>query len=82
MDIPENQLVSRVTIPHEIQESSRAAKRALRDQFAMAALQGICASGPGRSWNNADLASEAWCLADAMMEERKRRQGDNYRKDC
>ena len=42
----------------------------LRDQFAMAALTGICASGPGMQFTNVLLAKEAYQLADAMMKAR------------
>jgi len=43
----------------------------LRDWFAGLTLQGICASGPGREWNNARLAKEAYQLADAMLKARE-----------
>lgn len=42
----------------------------LRDQFAMAALTGICASGPGVQFTNELLAKEAYQLADAMIKAR------------
>lgn len=42
----------------------------LRDQLAMAALTGICASGPDHMFTNSRLATEAYDLADAMLEER------------
>lgn len=42
----------------------------LRDQFAMAALTGICASGPGMQFTNELLAKEAYQLADAMIKAR------------
>ena len=37
-----------------------------REQFAMAAMQGICASGPGV---DVDIAWEAVSLADALLAE-------------
>lgn len=43
----------------------------LRDDFAMAALQGICASGPGNHMTNALIAQESYYLADSMLEARK-----------
>lgn len=43
----------------------------MRDWFAGLALQGICASGPGRGWSNALLAQEAYQLADAMLAARE-----------
>lgn len=42
----------------------------LRDQFAMHALQGICAAGPDAEWTDVRIAGEAWRLADAMMVQR------------
>lgn len=42
----------------------------LRDRFAIAALTGICASGPSHNFSNEILAREAYGLADAMMVER------------
>ena len=41
------------------------------DYFAALALQGICASGPDRSWTSRGLAQEAYKLASAMAEVRK-----------
>jgi hypothetical protein len=46
----------------------------LRDYFAAAALQGICASGPTHEWTNSRLAAEAYDLADAMLEARNAAQ--------
>lgn len=44
----------------------------LRDQFAMAALTGICACGPTSSGSpNAFYADRAYKIADAMLEARK-----------
>lgn len=44
----------------------------LRDEFAMAVIQGICSSGPDRNWSNDRLARESYAIADAMMAERDR----------
>ena len=44
----------------------------LRDYFAGEALQGICASGPGKSFTNRAIAFEAYSLADAMLAERNK----------
>lgn len=45
----------------------------LRDQFAMAALQGLCAQTQihAMSHRSEDTASKAYRLADAMMDARK-----------
>lgn len=43
----------------------------LRDYLAAKVIQGICASGPDRSWSNDMLACEAYRLADAMLKARK-----------
>lgn len=43
----------------------------LRDQFAMAALQGILA-GADRNMEDSELAKQAYWAADAMMEARKK----------
>ena len=43
----------------------------LRDYFAAKALQGICASGPSANFSNAQIAAEAYALADAMLKSRK-----------
>lgn len=43
----------------------------LRDYFAAKALQGICSSGPDRSWTDDMLACEAYRLADAMLKARE-----------
>lgn len=43
----------------------------LRDQFAMAALQGMIASGKD-NWSWADFALEAYSSADAMLKQRKK----------
>ena len=42
----------------------------LHDYFAAAALQGICAAGPGHHMTNDMLALEAYGLADAMIKAR------------
>lgn len=42
----------------------------LRDYFAVKAMQGICASGPGHHMTNDLIAKEAYSLADAMIHER------------
>ena len=44
----------------------------LRDYFAAKVIQGICASGPDRSWSNDMLACEAYSLADAMLKAREK----------
>lgn len=44
--------------------------RTLRDDLAMAALQGICASGPGPSWIDEKIVREAYQIADAALKER------------
>lgn len=41
----------------------------LRDHFAMAALTGMCAGGPARTFDKA--ASDAYEIADLMLEARK-----------
>ncbi len=43
----------------------------LRDYFAAAAMQGICASGPSLEWSSDRLAAEAYDLADAMLKARE-----------
>ena len=43
----------------------------LRDYFAAKVIQGICASGPDRSWTDDMLACEAYRLADAMIKARE-----------
>ena len=43
----------------------------MRDYFAAAALQGICASGPSKEYTDQRLANEAYKLADAMLAERE-----------
>lgn len=48
----------------------RASQRA---EFAKAAMQGICASGPGPSWTNDALAKEAFGLTDAMLAEQEKK---------
>ena len=62
---------SRLRIEPTISQENTIDRLTLRDQFAMAALTGICASGPGRQFTNGLLAKEAYQLADAMLEERK-----------
>lgn len=42
-------------------------RRARLERFALAALQGICASGPGGDFDEELLAAEAWALAEAMV---------------
>ena len=43
----------------------------LKDLFAMAAIQGLCAN-PGANWIDAEyLARVAWKTADAMMNAKK-----------
>lgn len=44
----------------------------LRDYFAAKVIQGICSSGPDRSWTDDMLACEAYRLADAMLKTRER----------
>ncbi len=44
----------------------------LRDYFAAAALQGICASGPTKSYDNQFIAKDSYNLADAMLAERSK----------
>lgn len=43
----------------------------LRDYFAAKAMQGICASGPSIGTTNKVIATEAYQIADAMLEARK-----------
>lgn len=43
----------------------------LRDQFAISALQGLCAANSYALSAGANLAKKAYFLADAMLEERK-----------
>ena len=43
----------------------------MRDYFAAKAIQGICSSGPDRSWTDDMLACEAYRLADAMLKARE-----------
>ena len=46
----------------------------LRDTFAAAAMQGMCAIpsiGEVRNWTSEGIASSAYSLADAMIEARK-----------
>ena len=45
--------------------------KSLQDEFALTALQCICASGPSASFSNLQIAAEAYALADAMLEARK-----------
>ena len=42
----------------------------IRDYFAAAAMQGICASGP--TIGNGEISREAYQIADAMLKERNR----------
>ena len=42
----------------------------LRDYFAAAAMQGICASGPTKDFTDLTIAREAYALADAMIKAR------------
>lgn len=46
----------------------------LRDYFAAKAIQGICSSGPDRSWTDDMLACEAYRLADAMLAQREKQE--------
>ena len=62
---------SRLRIEPTISQENTIDRLTLRDQFAISALTGICASGPGRQFTNVLLAKEAYQLADAMLEERK-----------
>lgn len=39
----------------------------LRQSYAKSAMQGICASGPGKEWTNELIAAEAFAIADAMI---------------
>lgn len=43
----------------------------LRDYFAAAVMQGICASGPGSHMTNDRIAAEAYEMADAMLKARE-----------
>lgn len=52
------------------QDPGEQANISLRDYFAAKAMQGICASGPGRSQR---LAAEAYELADAMLAAREQK---------
>jgi len=45
----------------------------LRDLFAMSALQGILPTLYGQNAENANVASSAYALADAMLEARRRK---------
>lgn len=49
-------------------------EESLRDRFAMAALQGVCASGVycATPSEQAHLAVQAYALADAMLRERSK----------
>lgn len=44
----------------------------LRDQFAMAAMQGLLASGD--SWNYNTIGRDAYDIADAMIAERAKNE--------
>lgn len=41
----------------------------LRQWYAGLAMQGIFAYGPGEYWTNERIATEAFAMADAMIEE-------------
>lgn len=43
----------------------------LRDELAAKAMQGICASGPGMGITSQVIASEAYEIADAMLDKRE-----------
>jgi hypothetical protein len=63
--------------PTPQQRNPEADQPTLRDQFAMAALTGIMASGS--SWPNMndmdEIALRSMCAADAMLEARKPKGG-------
>lgn len=44
----------------------------LRDYFAAAALQGLLAANPGPSATSEFLAADAYGIAEAMLEERRK----------
>lgn len=49
--------------------------KTLRDQFAMAAMQGLLASGD--SWSYNDISHDAYSIADAMLAEREKNSLEN-----
>jgi len=51
-----------------------------RDEFAKAAMQGICASSPTADWTNPRIAKEAYDMADAMIAERDKEDPAEYQK--
>ena len=55
---------------HPTNSSDNSCGIPLRDYFAAAALQGICASGPSSNYTNEMLTREAYNLADTMLKVR------------
>ena len=56
--------------PRCLQPFHRIDRLTLRDQFAISALQGLCAADAYSQTAGANLAKKAYFLADAMLEER------------
>lgn len=56
---------------HRIDQPNSTDCLTLRDQFAISALQGLCAADAYSQAAGANLAKKAYFLADAMLEERK-----------
>jgi len=50
-------------------------ERRLRDEMAMFALMGLPHLAPGMEWSVTEAARDAYAVADAMMAERSRRDG-------
>jgi hypothetical protein len=50
------------------------ADRDERQKYATAALSGLVASGAANDSSTAEVARTAWRIADAMVDERKRRE--------
>ncbi len=45
-------------------------RESLKDDFAAKVLQGICASGPSKTWTNEMLSKESYLIANAMLRAR------------
>ena len=56
----------------DMQRMTEAAHMTLRDQFAMAAVQGSLDGCPDEPQNYLDWAEDAYKMADAMLRERNR----------
>lgn len=59
------------TPAHRIDQPNSIDRLTLRDQFAISALQGLCAADAYSQAAGVNLAKKAYFLADAMLEERK-----------